>query len=498
MPRFKVAYVHPAPHGRASRSHIPLDGFQNIPAGLPGALNAVRAGSVELVGVNEAIELRLDPSFSLAAWLRAQAPDLVLVELHWYVHTHGARHAVVTARETLPGVPILLGGLTATAFAPEILQRWHGADMVLEGEAEVPLVQVVDHLRRKLPMRGIPNLWVRAEGKVTPPAARWSARDLEGLDHVDISWLQHREEFERSDFPYRNRWLLVGRGCPHACFFCGGSGPSLARSFGRDDVLIRPAHSVVADIVRLACSGVEAVHLTHDLFSLGRAYWEELFRGVRRAGVHVGLGNESWGPIPDDEVLEAWAQTFDVTRSYIALSPTSAWSGLAALASKKPDASALFRALERMASHRFPLHVFFLLNIPGETTETFQKTIDFASAILERYPRDLLRLEIQPAPIDPRSPAALGLTRGFRFRQPTLDDYLAVSRGDYVPDLSWPVECGAVDPGVPVEVPPARPRQIMALSARCPSFADRWRDLVRLERRGQDRQTEQPHPATGP
>jgi hypothetical protein len=133
-------------------------------------------------------------------------------------------------------------------------------------------------------------------------------------------------------------------------------------------------------------------------------------------------------------------------------------------------------------SYRFPLHVFFLLNIPGETMTTFERTMDLASAIMNRYPAELLRLESQPAPIDPRSPAALGITEGFSFRTPTLDDYLAVSCGDYVSALSWPLDQSGVKPGTPVAVARAKPREIMALTACCPSFAERWRDLLRLER----------------
>jgi hypothetical protein len=144
------------------------------------------------------------------------------------------------------------------------------------------------------------------------------------MDHVDLSWLTHREEFERSDFPYRNRWLLMGRGCSFDCFFCGGSRPSLAQSFGRQMVIVRPAEQLAADMVKLAHAGVEAVNVTHDLFSMGPSYWKPLFSAIRRSGVRLGLGNESWGPLPSDDILDAWARTFDVSRSYIALSPTSA------------------------------------------------------------------------------------------------------------------------------------------------------------------------------
>ncbi|MBN1424622.1 radical SAM protein [Candidatus Fermentibacteria bacterium] len=483
MGTFKVAYVHPAPHGRAERSRVPLDAFQNQPAGLTCALNNLVRSGTELVGINEAIELRLDPSFALQDWLKRQAPDLVLVELHWYVHTHGARRAARMAKTALPRVPVVMGGLTATAFSAEILLRWPVVDMVLAGEVDAPLSMLVQQIRSGSPLDAVPNLWRRHGESTIPPERAWCAETLDGLDHVDMGWLEHLEDFERSDLPYRNRWLLTGRGCPHSCFFCGGSRPGLARLFGRERVLVRPPDHVAADIVRLARTGVEAVHLTHDLFSVDDQYWRSLFDVVRSSGVTVGLANESWGPVPGDDLLEAWAATFDVARSYIALSPTSAWSGLAALASKRTVLNELFHALDTMASLRFPLHVFFLLNIPGETPRTFERTIDLASAILQRYPGELLRLEAQPASVDPGSPAAMGLTKRFRFQPPTLDDYLAVSSGEYVMSLNWPLEESNVDPGEPLGVMPAKPREIMALASRCPSFADRWRDLLRVAQR---------------
>lgn len=481
MTRFKVAYIHPAPHGGVAGSTIPVDGFQNQPAGLTGALNALVREDVELIGLNVAIELRLDRSFSLADWIARSAPDLVLIELHWYLHAHGSLHAAAVSKSVAPELPVVMGGLTATAFAPEILRRWPEVDMILEGEADRPLSELVSHMRAGKAPDDVPNLWRRCGREIVPPARRWSAATLDGLDHVDLSWLVHRAEFQKSDFPYRNQWLLMGRGCPNACFFCGGSSPSLALSFGRSHQLIRPPEQLAADIVRLAKAGIQGVNLTHDIFSMGRAYWEPLFAAVRRSGVTVGLGNESWGPVPDDDVLEAWARTFDVSCSYIALSPTSAWSGLAALAHKPADADALFRSLETLARHRFPLHVFFLWNLPGETIRMFEHTMDLAALIVRRYPGELLRLETQTAPIDPRSPAALGLTKGFVFRSPTLDDYLAVSSGEDVEPLNWPVGNVAVDPGDPSRFDRVTPRDIMALAAKCPSFMDRWRDLLRLD-----------------
>jgi len=377
---------------------------------------------------------------------------------------------------------VLLGGLTASSFPEEILRTWPDVDMVLAGEAELPLAELGSQLLRKGPEPGpIPNLWHRQGRKIVGPRERWVASSFAESDHVDMSWLQHLDEFERSDFTYRNRWLLVGRGCSKSCFFCGGSKPGLASVWGRNCVTIRSPIEVARDVVRLARSGVEAVHLTHDLLTLGRNYWKQFFSTVAKTGVSVGLGNESWGPLPDEEFLDAWVSTFDVSKSYIALSPTSAWSGLRSFASRRNEDECLLGALEKLAKREFPLHVFFLLNIPGETAVTVQKTIDMAWSVMNAYPPELLRLETQAASIDPSSPAALGKTKQFRFAPPSLDDYIAVSSGRSVPSLTWPVEEGSIDPGEAISVQAASPTQIMAVSEKCPFLIRRWHELLKAE-----------------
>jgi hypothetical protein len=481
MPAPRVVYIHPSPHHQAEGSHIPMDGFQNQPAGLTGALNLLADTGVDICGVNQAIELRLDPSFSLVDWISERAPDAVLVELHWYIHAHGARAAVQIAKDVAPNATVVVGGLTASAYAPEVIS-WQGVDMVIAGESEEPLRQLGEQLTQGSVMPAvIPNVWSSDHGVVTPPHTRWVADSLEPFDHVTMAWMRNLEELERSDFPYRNRWLLTGRGCPKACFFCGGSRESLAHLWGRERMIVRSPVAVANDVVRLGKTGVKAVHLTHDLLLLGEQFWEPFFDTVRSSGVTLGLGNESWGPLPDQRFIDAWSATFDLATSYLALSPTSAWSGLRRFASRGTEDEKFFSVLNLLAKARFPLHVFFLLNLPGETVRTLERTMGMAQTIITSYPRELLRIEAQTAPIDPASPAALGLVPSARFKTPSLDDYLAVSGGQHVPSLNWPKSLAPVDVGQPVAVNSIRPREIAALSENCPSLVQRWRELLTTE-----------------
>jgi len=472
--------LHPSPHGGAQGSHIPLDAFQNMPVGIIGALNALPQPGVELRGVNIPVELRINPAFSIEDWLVDYDPHIALVELHWYVHTHGALTLADTIRTTNPRTFIVMGGLTASAFPRDILERYSSVDMIIAGEAENGLLSLRDcFLKYSGRPEQVEHAWFRDEsGKIIEPDRLVSMKSVEHLDHTSLSWLDNHDEFERSDFPYRNRWLLSGRGCGKTCFFCGGSRHSMETLYNRRSVLTRPPERVADDIIRLGRSGVQAVHLSHDIMTQGKEYWRPLFKRIRHSRIHVGLGNESWGPVPDSDLLHEWRATFDVEHSYIALSPTSAWSGLRRFASRRNEDEHLLESIDLLSRFNFPLHVFFLLNVPGETAETLERTLDVAWSIIKNYPTDLLRMEAQTASIDPCSPAALDVVPSISFQRPRFDDYLSVSRGQYIPELNWPERTEEIDPGDPIDVPRARPGDLFKIGMKCPSLMKRWQELI--------------------
>ena len=478
--QLRIAYFHPSPHGGVEGSHIPLDAFQNIPVGIIGALNALRKPGVELRGINIPVELRVDPAFSVKKWIDEFDPHIALIELHWYVHTHGALSLANTIRMSNPRTFIVMGGLTASAFSRDILERYPSVDMIIAGEAENALRTLTEtfSLKSRRPNR-IENTWYRTEiGTVAEPRRLETMESVEHLDHTSLSWLDNQDEFERSDFPYRNRWLLTGRGCGKSCFFCGGSRQSMETLFHRTHVLTRQAERVAEDIIRLGRSGVQAVHLSHDIMTQGEAYWRILFKRIRESGIHIGLGNESWGPVPDKSLIDEWVATFDVKYSYIALSPTSSWSGLRRFASRRYEDEHLLESVEQLARVKFPLHMFFLLNVPGETAETLERTLDVAWSIIKSYPPELLRMEAQTASIDPCSPAALDVVPSIGFHRPDFDDYISVSHGQYIPSLNWPERTGEIDVGQPLNVPRARPADLLKIGTKCPSLIKRWQELL--------------------
>lgn len=408
----RIVYVHP--------SKLPVDKpvdwsagaspYVLAPMGVIGLANALRSAGLQVVGVNYPIEVALDPTFRLVPWLRAQRDvRLVMIDLHWYEHAYGAMDVVRACKHVWPEVPVLLGGLTASRFADEIMETFQAVDFLLRGDPELPAVQLAEGLvGGGLAPDRVPNLSYRVDGQAVHNDRTYHAglRELEALDFVDASFFvgdRRHARFQSSDFGrLAGQWLCVGRGCHMNCGFCGGSRKSHLAISGREAVLTRRPEIVADDIARLAASGLTQVSLSHDPAVLGKPYWSRLFAGVQERKVRIGIYNECW-QLPTLEWVDALADTFVVADSQLAISPLSGDEDVRELNGKHYSNDRLLQLLSALARRRLPIFVYFSLNLPGETETTLARTIALARQIVRSFPPELVTVANMLHTIDPES-----------------------------------------------------------------------------------------------
>src|SRR5207237_5709628 len=109
----------------------------------------------------------LDQSFRLVPWLRQQDDvRLVMIDLRWYEHADGAMDVMRACKHIWPDVPVLLGGLTVSRFAEEIMAEFNAVDYLIRGDPELPTVQLAEGLvGGDLRPEKIPNLSYRLDGQ---------------------------------------------------------------------------------------------------------------------------------------------------------------------------------------------------------------------------------------------------------------------------------------------------------------------------------------------
>jgi radical SAM superfamily enzyme YgiQ (UPF0313 family) len=424
-----VLYIHPAKQGLDFRSDTDFGRpYGLIPVGLPALVNLLRRSGIPVRGVSHALELQLDRLFNLKTWLRRNpAVKVVLIDMHWYEHCFGAVEVARAVKEIHPHAWTILGGLSATGFAVEILQDHPEVDFIIRGDAEKPLLELVqlllregDHERLAQALRSMPNLSYRTgEGVVENPLGYTAeTADLDDLDFVDLDFLDHHRQYLVHEYivadlslartaldknPFRGRWLLTARGCKYHCSYCGGSKESHKLLAGRQGIVLRSPEKVLEDLVRLQEQGVHQASMSYDIAELGQDYWQTLFAGIRREGIKIGIYNEFF-QLPKPDFIRELARTADMTHSCVALSSLVGTERVRRLNGKHYSNQQLFEILDVLSQHEFYIFVYFSLNLPGETTETFQNTLQLAQDIYHFYPKQRLKMLNTVHTIDPVSP----------------------------------------------------------------------------------------------
>jgi radical SAM superfamily enzyme YgiQ (UPF0313 family) len=135
------------------------------------------------------------------------------------------RRAVEILKEENPSRPVILGGPLATA-TPRLLLETTGADMVVAGEGEVTLTELLDYFSGNqwaMPLPDILGLtWRDNSGMIRTNAPRPQLTDLDVIPFQDFSvW----ERFHDRDIP--EIYLSYSRGCACNCTFCYRAFPLL-------------------------------------------------------------------------------------------------------------------------------------------------------------------------------------------------------------------------------------------------------------------------------
>ena len=422
--RTEVLYIHPGkqpvgfPYGR-----LPCDpAYEVMPVGVIALLNLLREQGLSVRGLNYPMERMIDLDFDLSAWARDFGqPRLVLIDLHWYEHCHGALDMARACKLLFPAAPVVLGGLTASYFAAEILKAFGQVDFIMRGDAEQPLGRLAaaicggDGESIDIELATIPNLSYRRDGIVVHNDITYHtpAKELDHLNLIDTDFLEHARHYLGCQFVgtgdwapadgpvLLGHWLSTGRGCRFNCSFCGGGQESHRIISGRPRLITRSVEAVADDIEALRDRGVHQVSLCLDPMIVGDDYWQSLFTELSRRRIRIGLYVECF-QLPTPEFIDAYLSIADLRYSALGISVLS-MEKVRRMNGKAFSDGQLFRILSLLKSRKVPLRVFFSMNLPGETEKTLRRTLLLAERIARLYPRDILTTKCQPHTIDPCS-----------------------------------------------------------------------------------------------
>jgi radical SAM superfamily enzyme YgiQ (UPF0313 family) len=180
------------------------------------------------------------------------------------------------------GAIVVLGGPEPANYQEEYLS--HGADIVVIGEGEATLAELIPHLRRH-GMAGLELIcglaFINGDGKVvqTPPRAK--IRDLDSLPFPDREGIDLEAYLSvwKKHHGVRSVSLITARGCPYTCEWCSHA------VFGHSHRQRSPEN--VADEIEHIAERYAPDQLWYadDVFTLNPKWLEKFAAEIKRRGV---------------------------------------------------------------------------------------------------------------------------------------------------------------------------------------------------------------------
>jgi anaerobic magnesium-protoporphyrin IX monomethyl ester cyclase len=281
------------------------------------------------------------------------------------------------------GITTIVAGADATDHPATYLDR--GADVVVAGEGEMTLVEVLDTLigkagrvgraggvgvdERLAALKGVHGLWLReSDGRNVRTPARDIIRDLDSLplpawDLVDVD--RYRSMW-RARHGYFSMNVVTTRGCPYHCNWCAKP------IYGQRYTARSPEH-VVEELAWLKRTyNPDHLWIADDIFGL-KPGWIERFSALLRARDAA---------IPFKCLLRADQVTAAVARALRAAGCRIAWIGAESGSQRILDAMEKGTRVDQIVNATGLLHAagvdvgFFLqFGYPGETRADIERTL---------------------------------------------------------------------------------------------------------------------------
>jgi len=274
------------------------------------------------------------------------------------------------AKEVNPEVKVLIGGPHATFMAEEVLRECPYIDVVVRGEGEETLREILSAFEKDGSLRDVAGITYREGGAVRENPPR---KLIENLDDLPIPAYDLLPMSKYVIGKVRFAAIMTSRGCPYNCVFCSSS-----LQFGKRWRAHSPERVLEELRILREKHGVREIEFLDDTFTLNQKRAIELSRRIVEEGLDISWSASSRVNTFSREVGEAMhragAHTVyfgiesgsEKTLKFIGKGITRRQAIDAVKAAKDSGLNALGS---------------FVIGFPYETEEDIKKTIRFSNKV---------------------------------------------------------------------------------------------------------------------
>lgn len=423
-------------------------GFVNIMAsGLLSMADIIARNGYRVRVFHLGVEVLKNPRIDFEEFFKRVNSKVFGLSLQWHYQLYDTLRVAEIIRKVQPGAFIVLGGITASYFCEEIMDRFDYIDAIVKGEGEIPILRLVKEVTdKRYSFEGVPNLVYRRGRDIIHNPQTYTASDeeLSSLSFTDLSYLESYErytgihfftKYDRSRinhiYKFLSNWLspptyiVTGRGCPYSCSFCAG-GYNFKNILKRDAVGIKSVESVLVDIEKFFSRGIKRVVSAH-YYDGYRDYYTELIRRTASEFKDLRINFDCWG-IPTKDIIEAFsALNRESTMLFLIYHLSEKIRRLNRIHSFTNDE--LFSAISFAKKKRVRVKILLMDNLPFENDD--RREIQITKRELYKRGGRLLNFSL-PTEIVPGSPMFLNPERfGIINSLVTFDDFYNYSKKAY-------------------------------------------------------------------
>jgi anaerobic magnesium-protoporphyrin IX monomethyl ester cyclase len=343
----------------------PLEEAPSPPLGLAYVAAACEAAGAK-VRIFDYIVSRYTPE-KLARALEEFKADVVGSTAVTMNFTDAAR-IIRDAKRIRPSIVTMMGGPHVSFDIENTLKVWPELDIIVLGEGEQTLAELVPVLGDPSKWEGISGIAFRKDGAVCVTPGRPLIENLDTLPRP-ARHLLPISRYLALGFPVS---LITSRGCPNKCIFCLGRKMVGFRARFRDPKL------VVDEIEEILSYGFTRINVADDLFTANKERVRILCAEIRKRGVKFAWSAFARVNTVDREILEIMKDAGCDSISF------GIESGNAEMLKRIRKGITLEQAREATKICKeagIITHASFMVGLPGETLETLRDTTTFAEEL---------------------------------------------------------------------------------------------------------------------
>jgi len=291
------------------------------------------------------------------------------------------RETVQVAREVkrlYPRLPVILGGWH-TSLLPDQTLATDCVDVVVVGQGEDALLEVVQHIEAGESLRGIPGVGYKEDGRI-----RFNpTRPLRPLKEMPPK-AYHLADFDAYERVCGRRWAMYtsSLACPYNCGYCTNDGV-----YGRKWNALDPEQVVAETTDLVSRYRLELLWIVDDNFLIDRERALGIAEGLVRRGVKFDWSIQASTNLVNRLSVEEWKLLKRSGLSQVSQGADTGSLKMMSLMNKDfQDLDCIYGAAEKLTAAGVRPSFNLIFGYPGEGEKERRESVALMMNICRRYP----------------------------------------------------------------------------------------------------------------